>query len=187
MKGKNAETEVMYSQLCENYEKCNLALNNVNKERRELYEDTTRNERLLEEKDKEIEELRKCYEIERSNYDKIKARFSAMEIEYENQESIKKKEIRKYEIEKETVEETLKVTLEKLERCDEQRQDWIHRYDDEYHKTIATLSQLNNLRVEYEDLRTLKNKLESDIRELDKMNKVKIKLAKEKQEESDEI
>ena len=184
---QHSELEAMYAQLSKNYDRSTQTLNDVNKERRQLYEDASRNERLLNEQELEIKELKKCYNLERVNYDKIKSRFSQVEIEYENLEIIKKKEVRKFEIEKETVEQQLELTQQTLNRCDDQRKQWIKRYEEEYDKTLATLSQLNNLRMDYEDLRALKNKLESDIREMDKMNKVKIKQAKEQEERTDAI
>ena len=184
---QHSELKAMYAQLSKNYDRSTQTLNDVNKERRQLYEDASRNERLLNEQELEIKELKKCYNLERVNYDKIKSRFSQVEIEYENLEIIKKKEVRKFEIEKETVEQQLELTQQTLNRCDDQRKQWIKRYEEEYDKTLATLSQLNNLRMDYEDLRALKNKLESDIREMDKMNKVKIKQAKEQEERTDAI
>ena len=100
---QHSELEAMYAQLSKNYDRSTQTLNDVNKERRQLYEDASRNERLLNEQELEIKELKKCYNLERVNYDKIKSRFSQVEIEYENLEIIKKKEVWKFEVEKETI------------------------------------------------------------------------------------
>ena len=90
----------MYAQLSENYDRSTQTLNNINKERCQLYEDASRNECLLNEQELEIN---KCYNLERVDYVTIKSRFSQVEIEYENLEIIKKKEVWKFEVEKETV------------------------------------------------------------------------------------
>ena len=74
-----------------------------------------------------------------------------------------------------------------MNRCDDKRKQWIERHEEEYDKTLATLNQLNNLWIDYEDLRAFKNKLESDIREMDKMNKVKMKQAEDQEERTDTI
>ena len=91
----------MFVQLSKNYDKCTQTLNDVNKQRCHLYEDASSNERLLNEQELE---LKKCYNLERVDYVTIKSRFSQVEIEYENLEIIKKKEVRKFEVEKDTVE-----------------------------------------------------------------------------------
>ena len=74
-----------------------------------------------------------------------------------------------------------------MNRCDDQRKQWIKRRKEEYDKTLAALSQLQNLWIDYEDLRVFKNNLESDIRKMDKMNKVKMKQAEGQEERTDTI
>ena len=87
----------MYAQFSENYDRSTQTLNNISKERRQLYEDASRSERLLNEQELE---LKKCYNLERVDYVTIKSRFSQVEIEYENLEIIKKKEARNLKLKK---------------------------------------------------------------------------------------
>ena len=74
-----------------------------------------------------------------------------------------------------------------MNRCDNQRKQWIKLHEEEYYKTLATLSQLKNFRMDYKGLRVFENKLELDIREMDKMNKVKMKQAEDQEEKTDTI
>ena len=70
LKTKLHEGQVMYEELKKNYESCHAALFKLNEERRKLFEDTCRSERMLKQYEKELDELRKVYELEKINYGK---------------------------------------------------------------------------------------------------------------------
>ena len=53
------------------------ALFKVNDERRKLFEDVSRNERMLKESEKNLEDQTKMYELEKSNYGEICSSFCA--------------------------------------------------------------------------------------------------------------
>lgn len=102
---KYEQFEKVHEEMKNNYDINHLTLKKVNKERQKLYEDSIRSERIIKSNEKTIEELETALERETINYDKIKIRFSEIEIEYESSEITKKKEIRKYEIEKDIIQE----------------------------------------------------------------------------------
>lgn len=108
-------------------------------------------------------------------------RFSEIEILYENTEITKQKEIRKVEIEKETVEEILTEKKLALQESERQRQDWIRRHEEEHKSNLSLMSQYNNLRIQFEDAKAAKEKLASDIKQLDKSYKKTIEISKEKE------
>lgn len=54
----------------------------------------------------------------------------------------------------------------------------MNRYNQEHSSALATLSQLSNLRVELQDVKAEKAKVESDIKEMDKLYKKIIKKSK---------
>ena len=105
-----------------------------------------------------------------------------IEMEYENTEITKKQELRKVEIEKDIVEDNLNNKQEMLRNCELQRQYWISRFEEESQSHLATIAQLNNLKVVIEDLKAAKDKLESDIKQLDKNHKVSSTIAKERED-----
>lgn len=94
---------------------------------------------------------------------------------------IKQKEIRKLEVEK------LKSKEDILAHWDEQRRYWLKRYEEEHKNHLTTLTQLNKLKVEIQDLKATIAKLRSDIRELDKSHKISIQLARDKEKEHEEL
>lgn len=193
---KEKEFNIMYSDLKKNYDTCHNSLFKVNEERRKLFEDTCRSERLLNQYEKQIEDLKKVYELEKLNYgkiylfiaiDKISIRFSQIEIEFENSEITKRNEIKKYEIDNEMLEEKLRNKDEVLRRWEDQRADWVKRYEEEWANHLQTICQFNNLKVEYEDVKVQKEKLESDIKVLDKSSRHQLEIAAQKNEQYEEL
>lgn len=119
--------------------------------------------------------------------DKFKKRFNEIEVEFESWEITRKNEVRKCETERELVEEKLKLKEDIIRRIEEQRQAWIKRYDEEHESSLYTLCQLNNLKVEIEDLKAEKAKLESDIKEIDKINKKNAENLEKRADENEEL
>lgn len=68
LQAKEKEFNITYSDLKKNYESCHSSLFKVNEERRKLFEDACRSERMLRNYEKELEELKKVYELEKLNY-----------------------------------------------------------------------------------------------------------------------
>ena len=114
-------------------------------------------------------------------------RFSQIEIEFENSEITKRNEMQKLEIENEMLEQKLRSIDDVLKHWEEQRIGWIKRYEDEWANHLQTICQFNNLKVEMEDVKVQKEKLESDIRELDKSNRQQLEVATEKTKEYEEL
>jgi hypothetical protein len=169
-----------------NYNISQTALQNFNKERKKLYDDSVRNERIIKQKEIDIEELQKCLELETNNFDKIKIRFSEMEVEYENSEIVKNTDLRKYEIEKDIIQEKLDRKTIMITRLEQLRQEWTTWYEEEHQSHLHTLSQLNDLKMKVLDIKGEKEKLESDIRDIDRMHKSSIKMAKNNEEKRNE-
>jgi hypothetical protein len=151
-----------------------------------LYDDSVRNERIIKQKEIDIEELQKCLELETNNFDKIKIRFSEMEVEYENSEIVKNTDLRKYEIEKDIIQEKLNRKTIMITRLEQLRQEWTTWYEEEHQSHLHTLSQLNDLKMKVLDIKGEKEKLESDIRDIDRMHKSSIKIAKNNEEKRNE-
>ena len=64
---------------------------------------------------------------------------------------------------------------------------WIKRYEDEYSNHLQTICILNNLKVELEDVKVERDKLESNIREMDRQNRHQLESAVEKEVEYEEL
>jgi hypothetical protein len=118
-----------------------------------LYDDSVRNERIIKQKEIDIEELQKCLELETNNFDKIKIRFSEMEVEYENSEIVKNTDLRKYEIEKDIIQEKLDRKTIMITRLEQLRQEWTTWYEEEHQSHLYTLSQLNNQKMKTMDIK----------------------------------
>lgn len=119
--------------------------------------------------------------------DKIKVRFSEIEIECENSEVSKNKEVRKVEIEKETVEQKLDLFKEDLERCDKKRQEWLKMYEQEHKQNLSLLSKNNAMKVEIEEFKSARARLELDFRCQDKMHSKIVENARINGEKNEEL
>ncbi|CAI2365528.1 unnamed protein product [Moneuplotes crassus] len=181
LQGKSAHQDQIYEELSKNYKALTRTLKKVNSERKKLYEDAVRSERLATEFEKDLASSNEKLELEKVNYNKIKARFSQLELEFENAEIIKNKELRKIEIEKDVAEDKLKNAIELRVRHNHEKIGWVKRYEEEYQTHIKTLSLLNDSKVKIKDLEAERNRLASDIKELDKSHKIALKLSKEKE------
>ncbi|CAI2369125.1 unnamed protein product [Moneuplotes crassus] len=179
--------EKQLQDLTKSYSVLNRTLKKVNEERKKLYEDAVRSEKLATKYEAELASTKEILEEEKINFNKINTRFSDMELEYENTEVSKNKAIREIEIEKEVIEHKLEKSLELKDKYSRDIQDWVKRYEEEYQSHIKTLNLLNNSKVKIKDVECEKMRLVSDIKELDKMNKKQIKILKEKEQVQSDI
>jgi hypothetical protein len=150
---KYEQFEHVHEELKKNYNISQTALQNFDKERKKLYDDSVRNERIIEQKEIDIDELQKSLELETNNYDKIKIRFSEMEVEYENSEIVINTELRKYEIEKGIIQEKLDRKQIVITRLEQVKQEWTTWYEEEHQSHLYTLSQLNDQKMKTMDIK----------------------------------